>query len=82
MFPKSIGFDNSGKSVHRQDLAKAVSLQGPVGLVRGSLVWTADGALPVEYLVRGDKVVTRHGGLAESGMNASTDLLDLCDHFR
>jgi hypothetical protein len=33
------------------------------GLVAGSVVWTADGAIPVEFLAPGDRIVTRDAGL-------------------
>jgi hypothetical protein len=33
------------------------------GIVAGSIVFTADGEIPVEYLSRGDKIVTRDAGI-------------------
>ena len=34
------------------------------GLVAGSVILTADGAIPVEYLCPGDRIITRNAGLA------------------
>lgn len=39
-------------------------LQGP-GIVAGSLILTADGAVPVELLGRGDRIITRTGGMVQ-----------------
>lgn len=38
--------------------------QAPFGLPRGMQVMTLDGALPVEHLVTGDRIVTRKAGMA------------------
>jgi len=48
-----------------QDLpTQGAALQHPhPGLVAGSVVWTSDGAIPVEFLTPGDRVVTRNAGL-------------------
>lgn len=40
-----------------------------VGLVSGTLILTADGEIPVEYLSAGDRIITRNAGLAP--LNAS-----------
>ena len=37
---------------------------GPPRLAAGTVVWTADGAIPVEYLTPGDRIVTRSSGYA------------------
>ncbi len=34
-----------------------------VGLVSGTLILTADGEMPVEYLSAGDRIITRNAGL-------------------
>ncbi|MEL6466956.1 MAG: Hint domain-containing protein [Pseudomonadota bacterium] len=36
-----------------------------VGLVSGTLLLTADGEIPVEYLSPGDRVITRNAGMAQ-----------------
>lgn len=33
------------------------------GIVAGSIIFTADGEIPVEYLSKGDKIVTRDAGM-------------------
>lgn len=57
MKPKTVGRVMSGQSspTHAQNLCHGI----PVGVP----VLTADGALPVEFLTPGDRVVTRNGGL-------------------
>lgn len=37
--------------------------EGPAAVIQGTLLWTADGEIPVEYLTPGDRVITRLGGL-------------------
>ncbi|QEW20173.1 hypothetical protein LA6_002367 [Marinibacterium anthonyi] len=34
----------------------------PMALPVGTEIWTRDGAIPVEFLVPGDRIVTRNGG--------------------
>ena len=57
MKPKTVGH---AELEHR--LAQRRSVQS-TGLVAGTLVVTADGELPVEYLTPGDRVVTRAHGM-------------------
>ncbi|MGV6847608.1 MAG: Hint domain-containing protein [Marinibacterium sp.] len=63
MIPKSLGFGRSTYGQAWVDRLMDRPTRGPVGLVAGTLVWTSDGALPVEYLVPGDRIVTRESGL-------------------
>lgn len=39
-------------------------VRAPAGLTAGTLILTLDGALPVEHLVPGDRIVTRRGAVA------------------
>ncbi len=67
MKPKTVGH---ARLEHR--LAQRRSVQS-TGLVTGTLVVTADGELPVEYLTPGDRIVTRaHGMVALKSVSAIT----------
>lgn len=49
---------------HQDGIAHSLAAHSPhPGLVAGSVVWTSDGAIAVEYLAPGDRVVTRNAGL-------------------
>lgn len=52
-----------GASVQARPPAPA-GVQAPFGLPSGMRVMTLDGALPVEHLVPGDRIVTRKAGMA------------------
>lgn len=57
MKPKTVGRTIGGlSSAARTEIAH-------VGLAAGSLILTADGELPVEYLTPGDRIVTRNAGM-------------------
>lgn len=45
---------------------------GPAALAPASIVMTLDGALPVEHLYPGDRVITRHGARALLSMDRVT----------
>lgn len=47
--------------VHRMSMAFPPPLQ--TALVAGTIVLTADGAIPVEFLEQGDRIITRNTGL-------------------
>lgn len=57
MKPNTVGRELSG---HVPPLRKEIS---HVGLVSGTILLTADGEIPVEYLSPGDRIVTRNAGL-------------------
>jgi len=57
MKPNTVGRDQAGqRPALRTEIAH-------VGLVAGTLLMTADGELPVEYLSAGDRVITRNAGM-------------------
>lgn len=57
MKPNTVGRETGGRMPPlRIDIAH-------VGLVSGTLILTADGEIPVEYLSAGDRVITRNAGL-------------------
>lgn len=45
---------------------------GPAAFAPASMILTLDGALPVEHLYPGDKVITRHGARALVGLDRVT----------
>ncbi|SDI91295.1 Hint domain-containing protein [Alloyangia pacifica] len=63
MEPKTVRRDDGGLPARQID---SVHGDGPVlnALVAGTRVLTLEGALPVEYLSPGDRVITRDGGVA------------------
>ncbi|WP_299628322.1 Hint domain-containing protein [uncultured Tateyamaria sp.] len=57
MKPKTVGRIESGKTPQlRTEFTH-------VGLVAGTILLTADGEIPVEYLSAGDRVITRNAGM-------------------
>ncbi|MEO9820395.1 MAG: Hint domain-containing protein [Paracoccaceae bacterium] len=67
MKPKTVGHAGA-----EYKLAQRRSVQS-TGLVAGTLVVTADGELPVEYLTPGDRIVTRaHGMVPLKSVSAVT----------
>lgn len=57
MKPKTVGRTESG---HRPQLRTEFT---HVGLVAGTILLTADGEIPVEYLSPGDRIITRNAGM-------------------
>jgi Hint domain-containing protein len=59
MKPNTVGRELSGQMPPlRTEIAH-------VGLVSGTLLLTADGEIPVEYLSPGDRIITRNAGLVQ-----------------
>ncbi len=58
-----------------QPLPRATPRSRPTGLVPGTLVRTTEGALPVEFLLAGDRILTRNGPVELRG----TSVLDAVD---
>ena len=58
----------SGRATARLQVADLIS-SFDKGLVQGTVVMTADGALPVEYLEPGDRIVTRSGMRVLTGID-------------
>lgn len=57
MKPNTVGRELSGQTPQlRTEIAH-------VGLVAGTIVLTADGEIPVEYISPGDRIITRNAGL-------------------
>lgn len=61
MKPNTVGRELSG---HTPPLRTEIC---HVGLVSGTLLLTADGEIPVEYLSVGDRIITRNSGLVALG---------------
>ncbi|WP_390913998.1 Hint domain-containing protein [Pseudosulfitobacter sp. SM2401] len=59
MKPKTVGRVESGQDPQ----ARAFSTHA--GIVAGSIIFTSDGEIPVEYLAPGDRIVTRDAGMVE-----------------
>jgi hypothetical protein len=57
MKPKTVGRVENGQD----SFARAHSVQA--GIVAGSIIFTSDGEIPVEYLAPGDKIVSRDAGM-------------------
>jgi hypothetical protein len=58
---------------------------GPAALAPESRILTLDGALPVEHLYPGDKVITRHGArtltdIAHVALEAGTPIVEVTRH--
>ncbi len=58
----------------RQDLRRAspckhgYATQPECGLASGTIIYTTEGALPVEFLIPGDRVITRAGARVLQGV--------------
>lgn len=75
MIPKAFGLETVGNPGRVKIGEPIERVAGPVGIPTGTCIWTRDGALPIEYLVPGDRVVTRDGGLASLQAITSHDAL-------
>jgi hypothetical protein len=58
-----------------EDSAQARTLSDSSGVLIGSTVLTQDGALPVEFLTEGDRIITRDTGMAALCHMEVVDLL-------
>lgn len=61
--------------IHTTPIAAALRVDDmghatPIAIAPGTTVLTLDGALPVEHLYPGDKLITRHGARALAGLDA------------
>jgi hypothetical protein len=59
MKPKTVGRVDSGQDSQER------AFSTHAGIVAGSIIFTSDGEIPVEYLSPGDRVVTRDSGMVE-----------------
>ncbi|WP_323784674.1 Hint domain-containing protein [Thalassovita sp.] len=73
MKPKTVG-RNDGRMTARRHV------ESSNGIMPGTLILTLDGALPVETLVPGDKIITRNTGLVE--LKAISHELEICETVR
>ncbi|MGV6812438.1 MAG: hypothetical protein ACWA47_09340 [Brevirhabdus sp.] len=58
---------------HHSTPAQAGPSAGASTLALGTIVYTLDGALPVEYLTAGDRIVTRAGARVLRDLSGSAD---------
>ena len=69
------------QTVGRVLTQKGAAAQSPfpmVGLVAGTLILTGDGALPIEFLSPGDRIISRaHGMVHLTGIEAATETLHM-----
>lgn len=61
----------------RSQIRDAVPSAGRQGLSVGTIIYTSDGALPVEFLNEGDRIVTRAGMRVLRGIKASLGIFHL-----
>ncbi len=61
-----------------QDILREAPLHTPA-IATGTIIYTLDGALPVEYLAPGDRIITRAGMRVLRGISRQEDGLRL--HF-
>ncbi|MGB8622907.1 MAG: Hint domain-containing protein, partial [Paracoccaceae bacterium] len=55
-----------------QRASRDVPAQSRGGLAQGSVVLTLDGALPIEFLTPGDRIITRNGARTLRGVDVRT----------